>query len=290
MKDRLVKATSGGIRVYAAVTTDLVNDAVIRHKCQPTASAALGRTMTGALMLAANLKNEEAVTLTFKGDGPLGKIVADAVPEGFVRGYVEHPETDIPLNASGKLDVGRAVGAGIMTVTRFTGLKNPITGSAEIVSGEIAEDITNYLYTSEQTPSAVGLGVLVDTDLTIKASGGFIAQPLPEATDSKITQLEENIKALRPVSSMIADGIDGEGIIRELLSGFDDLKILSSTNLSFRCHCSRERVESVLISLGYDELSSLASEGHAEVVCPFCCEKYQFNESELQDLCEKVRK
>ena len=165
MKDHLVKAVADGVRVYAAVTTDLVNEAIRRHDCYPVAAAALGRTMTGALLFAANLKNKEAVTITFDGHGPLGKVTADAVPEGFVRGAVGNPHVNLPLNAKGKIDVGGGVGAdGMVTVTRFTGLRNPVTGSTALTDGEIADDLTKYLYDSEQTPSSVGLGVLVDPD------------------------------------------------------------------------------------------------------------------------------
>ena len=153
MKDHLVKATADSVRIYAAVTTDIVNEAIRRHNCYPVAAAALGRTMTAALLMAANLKNKEAITIKFAGDGPLGKVTADATPEGFVRGYVDNPQVDLPLNPNGKLDVGIGIGFGNLSVTRFTGMKNPVTGSAEIISGEIADDLTNYLYISEQTPS-----------------------------------------------------------------------------------------------------------------------------------------
>ena len=174
MSDILVKAITKGVRVYAAVTTDLVNEAIRRHDCYPIAAAALGRTMTGALLMAANLKNQEAITIDFRGDGPLGSITADATPDGSVRGYVHNRHADLPLNAQGKLDVGGAIGQGLVTVTRFTGLGEPMRGSCEIVSGEIAEDLTNYLYVSEQTPSSVGLGVLVDKDFKAVAAGGFM--------------------------------------------------------------------------------------------------------------------
>ena len=193
MKDTLVKAIAGDFRIYAARTTTLVGEAVRRHDCHPVAAAALGRTMTGALLLAANLKNEEALTVKFAGDGPLGTVVADAVPEGFVRGCVDHPQADLPLNAAGKLDVGAGVGAGLVSVTRFTGLKEPVVGSCEILTGEIAEDLTKYLYDSEQTPSSVALGVLVAPDFTILAAGGFFVQPLPGASEEGLTRLEENL-------------------------------------------------------------------------------------------------
>lgn len=283
MQDHLVKAIADGVRVHAAITTNLVNKATQLHNCYPVASAALGRTMTGALLMAANLKNKECITVKFNGDGPLGNIVADATSDGFVRGYIEHPHVDLPLNSLGKLDVGGGVGRGIVSVTRFTGLKEPITGSSEIVSGEIAEDLTNYLYVSEQTPSSVGLGVLVDTDLKAIAAGGFILQPLPDATDEVITKLEQNLQKIRPVSTMVHDGLDARGIIAELLQGFD-IEYLSTTDLSFKCQCSRQRIESVLMSLNQNDLASLVDDGHAEVCCHFCGEKYQFDKDELEAL------
>ena len=280
MKDHLVKAIADGVRVYAAVTTNLVNEGIRRHECYPVASAALGRTMTGALLLAANLKNKECITVKFCGDGPLGNVVADATPEGFVRGYVQHPHVDLPLNSKGKLDVGGGIGAGIVSVTRFTGLKDPITGSCEIVTGEIAEDLTSYLYVSEQTPSSVGLGVLVDTDLKASAAGGFIIQPLPDASDETITKLEENLKKIKPVSTMVHEGLDARGIIAKLLDGFD-IEYLTTTDLAFKCQCSKQRIEDMLMTLNKLDLQSLIDDGHAEVCCHFCGEKYQFTKEEL---------
>lgn len=290
MKDHLVKAIAKGVRVYAAVTTDLVNEAVRRHDCYPVASAALGRTMTGALLLAANLKNKECITVKFSGDGPLGNVAADASPEGFVRGCVDHPHVNLPLNAKGKLDVGGGIGAGLMSVTRFTGLKDPITGSCEIVSGEIAEDLTNYLFVSEQTPSSVGLGVLVGTDLKVMAAGGFIIQPLPDADDETITKLEENLKRIKPVSAMVEEGLDARGIIAELLHGFEGVEYLTTTDLAFKCQCSKKRIEQVLLSLSKKDLQSLIDDGKAEVCCHFCGEKYEFNKQELQALFNAAQK
>lgn len=286
MKDHLVKATAEGVRVYAAVTTTLVGRAVKRHDCYPVAAAALGRTMTGALLLAANLKNEseEAVTIKIQGGGPLGKIVADAVPEGYTRGYVENPHVELPLNDKGKIDVAGGVGRnGLISVTRFTGLKKNITGSAEIVSGEIAEDLTNYLYVSEQTPSSIGLGVLVDTDLRIKAAGGFFIQPLPDASDEVITHLENNLKSINSVTELVTSGLDAKGIITKIFEGLE-VNFLSTTDLRFRCHCSKKRIREVLSSLSREDLQSLIDDGQAEVNCQFCGQKYQFTAEELQKL------
>lgn len=283
MSDKLVKAITKGVRVYAAVTTDLVNEAIRRHDCYPVAAAALGRTMTGALLLAANLKNKEALTVNIRGDGPLKNITADAVPEGFVRGYVADPHVELPLNDRGKLDVGGGVGQGLVTVTRFTGLREPMRGSSEIVTGEIAEDLTNYLYVSEQTPSSIGLGVLVDTDLSAKAAGGFIIQPMPDADEETISRLEENLQKLRPVTTMIDEGKDAREIILEIMNGFE-MEFLTTTDLAFRCQCSKERLEDVLLNLNHDDMESLIADGQAEVCCHFCGEKYHFTREELQHL------
>lgn len=283
MSDKLVKAITKGVRVYAAVTTDLVNEAIRRHDCYPVAAAALGRTMTGALLLAANLKNKEALTVNIRGDGPLKNITADAVPEGFVRGYVADPHVELPLNDRGKLDVGGGVGQGLVTVTRFTGLREPMRGSSEIVTGEIAEDLTNYLYVSEQTPSSIGLGVLVDTDFSAKAAGGFMIQPMPDADEETISRLEENLQKLRPVTTMIDEGKDAREIILEIMNGFE-MEFLTTTDLAFRCQCSKERLEDVLLNLNHDDMESLIADGQAEVCCHFCGEKYHFSREELQHL------
>ena len=283
MSDKLVKAITKGVRVYAAVTTDLVNEAIRRHDCYPVAAAALGRTMTGALLLAANLKNKEALTVNIRGNGPLKNITADAVPEGFVRGYGADPHVELPLNDKGKLDVGGGVGQGLVTVTRFTGLREPMRGSSEIVTGEIAEDLTNYLYVSEQTPSSIGLGVLVDTDFSAKAAGGFMIQPMPDADEEIISKLEANLQKLRPVTTMIDEGKDAKEIILEIMSGFD-MEFLTTTDLAFKCQCSKERLEDVLLNLNHDDMESLIADGQAEVCCHFCGEKYHFTKEELQHL------
>lgn len=278
--DQLVKATAEGIRIYAAVTTDLVAEGAQRHSCGALATAALGRTMTAALLMAANLKDKECITLKFNGDGPLGNVTADASSEGFVRGYVKHPDIELPLN-NGKLAVGQGIGQGLLSVTRFTGVKEPFTGSCEIYNGEIAEDITRYLFQSEQTPSSVGLGVLIGTDGATQAAGGFIVQPLPDASEEAIGKLENNLKDLEPISSMVHEGLDGKAIIQRIMKGFEDIHFLTTTNLSFKCQCSKNRTEDILVTLSHDDLTAMVEEGHAEVVCQFCGEKYQFNKEDL---------
>ena len=282
MKDHIIKATANGIRVFATVTTDLVEEARTRHNCSPLAIAALGRTMTGALLLAANLKTDESLTIRVSGNGPLKEIVADALANGEVRGYVKNPYIDLPLN-NGKLAVGDGVGAGHIYVTRFTNLKQPFTGSTELVTGEIAEDLTNYLMTSEQTPSSVGLGVLVGTNLKIMAAGGFLIQALPDVEESAIDMLEENLKSLAPISQLISEGKDGAGIIAEIFKGMA-VNYYDTTAVSFKCQCNKEKIEKVLISLGEAELNHLIAEGKAEVKCHFCSQAYYLNKEELEKL------
>ena len=229
------------------------------------------------------------MTVKIQGNGSLGKIVADAVPEGYARGYVDNPHVDLPLNSKGKIDVAGGVGHnGLITVTRFTGLKQNITGSAEIVTGEIAEDLTNYLYISEQTPSSIGLGVLVNTDLSIKAAGGFFVQPLPNASDKVIDRLENNLSKINSVTDLVDDGLDAKEIIDKIFEGFD-INVLDETELKFYCHCNRQRIEEILMSLGNEDLQSLIDDGHAEVSCQFCGKKYQFTAAELA-LCKKSGK
>ncbi|MGI6092656.1 MAG: Hsp33 family molecular chaperone HslO [Veillonellaceae bacterium] len=289
MSDNLIRATVPGVRVFAAVTTELVEDARQRHDCYPVASAALGRTMTAALLLAANLKSDESLTIRFSGDGPLGEIIADAHSTGIVRGYVRNPHVELPLRGN-KLDVGKAVGQqGHIYVTRFTGLKQPFTGSAPLVSGEIAEDITNYLMVSEQTPSSVGLGVLVNPDLTVQAAGGFLIQALPNCDDDVLDKIEHNLATLPPVSQLISDGKDAAGIIEMIFNGLP-ISFYDAMPLKFSCPCSVERVSNMLISLGASELNEMIEEGKAEVCCHFCAEKYQFSRKELQALLHTINR
>ena len=287
MKDYLIKATVPGVRAFCTVTTEAVAEAVERHNCYPIAAAALGRTMTASLLLAANLKTNECITVRICGNGPLGEVVADAGANGIVRGAVRNPHVDLPLN-NGKLDVGGAIGIGLISVTRFTGMKQPFTGSSHLVTGEIAEDLTNYLACSEQTPSSVGLGVLVDPDLSVAAAGGFLIQALPECEEEVISKVEENLTKIPPVSQMIKEGITPEQMAERIFEGLPVI-IYDPMKIEFGCQCSKERIEEVLISLGKEELASMAEEGHAEVCCKFCNEKYQFDKDELTTLLNAVK-
>ena len=283
MTDYLLRATAGGIRLFAAVTTGLTEEARRRHQLSPLATAALGRLMTGGLLLAAKLKTNEAITVRVQGDGPLGELVADAYGNGMVRGHVTHPLADLPLNEQGKLPVGAGVGQGQLFVTRFTNLKQPVTGTSPLVSGEIAEDITEYLYISEQTPSSVALGVRIQTDLQVEAAGGFFVEPMPEATDEEISKLEENLRKLPPVSTVLLQEEGAEKLLQALTEGLP-LKIHDRQELQFSCPCSREKVEAMLISLGPEELASMEQEGKTEIVCHFCTEKYSFDSKALAEL------
>jgi molecular chaperone Hsp33 len=282
MNDHLVKATVPGVRAFAAVTTGLCEEARRRHDCFPVAAAALGRTMTAALLLAANLKTDEYLTIRVAGDGPLGGVIADAHALGTVRGYVRNPHVDLPLNGH-KLPVGRAVGGGQIHVTRFTGLKQPFTGTAPLVSGEIGEDVANYLLVSEQTPSSVALGVLVDTDYTVAAAGGLMVQAMPGADDAVLAKIEANLAALPPVSELVRGGADAALLLLKAFAGLE-ATVFKPARLAFLCQCSTERVEGMLVSLGRDELAALAAEGQAEVRCHFCGAKYAVGGDRLAEL------
>lgn len=201
-----------------------------------------------------------------------------------MRGYVEHPKVDLPLNAKGKLDVGGGIGAGILSVTRFTGLKEPVVGSSSIQTGEIAEDLVKYLYDSEQTPSSISLGVLVAPDLSALAAGGFFVQPLPGASEEALERMEKHLASLPSVSDMVHQGMTAQDIAAKVMEGCGRLEFLSETELSFRCSCSKERIENILLALGREDLASLVEDGKAEVCCHFCGEAYRFTGEELQKL------
>ncbi|GGB93891.1 MULTISPECIES: Hsp33 family molecular chaperone HslO [Staphylococcus] len=290
--DYIVKALAygGQIRAYSALTTESVQEAQTRHYTWPTASAALGRTMTATLMMGAMLKGEQKLTVTVDGQGPIGKIIADADANGHVRGYVTNPQTHFPLNNVGKLDVGRAVGSnGALTVVKDVGLKDYFSGSSPLVSGELGDDFTYYFAKSEQTPSSVGLGVLVNPDNSIKAAGGFIIQVMPGAEEETINKLEEVINNMTPVSKLIDQGLTPEEILFEVL-GEDNVQILENMPTSFECNCGHEKFLNAIKGLGQAEIESMINEDHgAEAECHFCRNKYQYSESELQELLEKMQ-
>jgi molecular chaperone Hsp33 len=289
MSDYLLRATAmeGKVRAFAVQSTAIVEELRRRHQTTPTATAALGRTVSVALMMGAMLKGNDKLTVQVKGDGPLGQIVVDANAFGEVRGYVDHPEAELPLNELGKLDVAGVVGTeGFIYVTKDQGLKEAYRGSTPIISGELAEDFTYYFAKSEQTPSAVALGVLVDKDQTVKASGGFIIQLLPGMTDEEIDHMEMVLSQLKPITTLLDQGATLEHILKSIVS---DVVVWDQMDVLFRCQCSRERVEQTLISLGRSELEAiLLEDGNAEVVCQFRNEPYVFKGEQLQELISKI--
>ncbi|MDP1512958.1 Hsp33 family molecular chaperone HslO [Paenibacillus sp. CMAA1739] len=289
-QDRLIRGTAmdGRVRAFAVRTTQLVEELRRRHDTYPTATAALGRTLTAGAIMGSMLKGKERLTIQVKGDGPIGQIVVDANAVGEVRGYVTEPHVHLPSNSMGKLDVAGAVGTeGFIHIIKDLGLKEPYRGSIPIISGELGEDFTYYFAKSEQTPSAVGLGVLVDTDNSVIVAGGFIIQLLPGLSDDEITAIENAVGSIPPVTALLDQGLELEEMLRWMLP---DVRVLDEMDIHFQCECSRERVEKTLISLGESELKQLIEEeGQAEVVCHFCNEAYQFNKDELQSLLDQAK-
>lgn len=287
MSDYLVRGLglNDEIRILAVDTTETINEAVSRHGAYPTAAAALGRSMTAAVLMGAMLKNEEKVTATIEGGGPIGAIVADSDAKGHVRGYLGNPQVHFDLNESGKLDVRRAVGTdGYLRVVKDIGLKEHFTGSTEIVSGEIGEDFAYYFYTSEQVPSIVGLGVLVNPDNTIKASGGFIIQVLPGASEETFEFLDEISKEMTPVSQQIDNGLSPHGIIDAAI-GEKNWRELSEMPVSFQCNCSKDRFLNAISALDPAEIMTMIKEdGGAEADCHFCRNKVWIEGEELKEL------
>lgn len=291
-QDYIVKALAfdGDIRAYAAVTTNAVQEGQTRHYTWPTASAALGRTMTATVMMGAMLKGDQKLTVTVDGQGPIGRIVADANAKGDVRAYVTNPQTHFPLNDQGKLDVKRAVGTnGTLTVVKDVGMKDYFSGSSPIVSGELGEDFTYYYATSEQVPSSVGLGVLVNPDNSIKAAGGFVIQVMPNAKEETIEKVEQAITHMTPVSQLIDQGLSPEALLTEIL-GKEHVKFLETVPVKFECNCSHEKFLNAIKGLGEAEIQSMIDEDHgAEAECHFCRTKFQYSEAELKGLIEELQ-
>lgn len=282
MEDILTKATADGVRIYALSTTNLVREAAQKHGCSHLASAALGRAMSGALLLAAMMKDGERISLRLKGDGPLGEVVADA-EGGSVRGYVENPDAFLPLRADGKLDVGGGVGQGNIIVTRYLQNAEPFTGYCELADGEIASDLTKYLYVSEQTPSSVALGVLVDKDGQVTAAGGFFIQAMPGCADEVLAKLEENVSLTPYVTQLLEIGYTPAKMIEILGRGLD-VDIKESLPLQFKCRCSRDRILAALGALDKKSLAELAQDEVTEAHCQFCNTTYTFTQDEVQKL------
>lgn len=295
MADTILRAinTDGTIRIFAADTTGLVNRAVQIHKTYPTPTAALGRLLTAASMMGVMLKGEnDTITLRIKGDGPIGGVIAVGNSLGNVKGYVINPTAEVEHKYPGKLDVGKGIGKGTLSVICDLGLKEPYCAQTELVSGEIAEDITAYYAISEQTPSAVALGVLVDKDGSVIKAGGFILQLMPGSTDETAKKLEENLSKLESVTTMLSKNMSLEDIIFAVTSGFD--MFINNKDVchpQYKCDCSRERVERALISMGKKEMQSLIDDQKtAELTCQFCDKVYNFSEDELKNLLKSCTK
>ncbi len=293
MKDYIIRAVTddGSIRAFACYSRQIVNEAFRHHQTTPVATAALGRTLTAASMMGAMLKGEnDTVSIQLTGNGPLGRVLAVSDSKSNVKGYVDYPNADMPLNSNGKLDVGRAVGTdGFLTVINDIGMKEPYIGKIPLVTGEVGDDLTKYFAVSEQIPSAVGLGVLVDKDYTAKTAGGFIIQVMPEATEDDISKLEQNLNQVNSVTALFEEGKTLEDILNILLFGFS-YHITDTIDTQYYCNCSRERVEKALISLGAEEIEKIIQEdGKAELSCHFCSNKYEFSKEDLKTLAEEIK-
>lgn len=291
MSDYLVKALAyeGFVRAYAVNATETIAEAQRRHDTWNTSSAALGRTMIGALMLGATLKGDDKMTVKIEGNGPAGAIVVDSNGKGEVKGYIKNPHISLPLNEIGKIDVRGAVGTeGMFTVIKDLGLKEPFSGQTPIVSGEIGEDFTYYLAVSEQIPSAVGVSVLVDTDDSIKTAGGFMIQIMPGASDEIIDQIEARLKETARISTLLDEGQTPEEILQNLLAT-DDVEFLEKMPVQFKCDCSKEKFASAIITLGAEQIQELIDQDHgAEAVCAFCNNKYEYSEEDLYELKQEI--
>lgn len=288
MQDQLVRAmtTDGHVKAVAVTGRDLVEKARTIHTLLPVATAALGRTLLASSMMGDMLKSDQAsLTLQLKGGGPLGTVLAVSDSQGNVRGYVQNPHVELMEKERGKLDVGSAVGTdGSLTVIKDLGMKEPYVGTIGLFSGEIADDIAMYFVESEQIPTACALGVLIGTDQSVTAAGGYLIQLLPGADESMISKIEAGIHRVGSVSPALERGLDAEGLLREVLSDFE-LEILETHPISYRCYCSEERVTRALISMGKEELSSMiAEQGEAELTCQFCDQVYHYSKEQLEAL------
>lgn len=292
MNDYIVRAVAADsqIRAFAAVTTETVETARKDHNTSPVATAALGRLLTGGAMMGVMMKGEnDILTLQIKGDGPINGITVTADSKGRVKGYVGNPQVLIPANSKGKLDVSGAVGNGILNVIKDMGLKEPYSGQVALQTGEIAEDLTYYFAVSEQVPSAVGLGVLMNKDNTVRQAGGFIVQVMPFAEESTIAKLEQNVQKIQSVTTLLEQGHTPESLLEQVLEGFD-IEINDTIPTEFYCNCDKNRVEKALISIGRKELNELIQEGkEVELNCHFCNTNYVFSVEELKEILRKCK-
>lgn len=292
MSNELVRAIAANaqIRAFACNTREMAEDARRAHNTSPVVTAALGRLLSAGAMMGSMLKGDkDLLTLQVKGDGPMKGLTVTADAKGCVKGYPIVPDVIVPANALGKLDVGGAIGKGTLSVIKDMGLKEPYVGQTQLQTGEIAEDLTYYFAASEQVPSAVGLGVLMNKDNTVRQAGGFIIQLMPFAEEGVIARLEENLAKVASVTALLEEGNSPTGMLQILLDGMDP-EITDTSEVFFRCNCSKERIERVLISLGKEELSDMIQEGEPiEVNCQFCNKSYSFTVDELKTLAAKSK-
>ncbi|MBM7834117.1 Hsp33 family molecular chaperone HslO [Clostridium sardiniense] len=293
MKDKIIRGTAknGMVRFIGGITTNLVNEGTSLHECTPVASAALGRMLTACSLMGVQLKSDkEAITLKIDGGGELRGVTVTGHSDGSVKGFIGNSSVDLPLKENGKLDVSGAVGInGLLYVIKDMGLKDPYVGQVPIYTGEIAEDLAYYFTVSEQTPSAVSLGVLVDKDLSIKAAGGFIIQMMPDADELLADIITYRLQEMKPITTLIDEGMTIEQIIEEV---FEDMepRILDNIEPQYKCDCSKERIEKALISIGEEELRNIYNDGKdEEIVCHFCNRKYKVTHDEIGELLEKCK-
>ena len=292
MNDYIIRGTAANdqVRFFAAYTKDVVETARQKHNTSPVATAALGRLLTAGAMMGSMCKNDsDVITLQIQCSGPIGGLTVTADSKANVKGYVNNPDVMLPPSKEGKLDVGKALDLGVLTVIKDIGLKEPYSGQTHLVSGEIAEDLTYYFAASEQVPSAVGLGVLMNKDNTVRQAGGFIVQVMPFAEEETIAKLEENVQKIQSVTTLLEQGHTPESLLEQVLDGFD-IEINDTIPTEFYCNCSKSRVERALISIGRKELNELIQEGkEVELNCHFCNKNYIFSVEELKEILRKCK-
>lgn len=293
MNDYIVRATAANnqIRAFAATTRTMVETARAAHNTSPVATAALGRLLTAGAMMGSMMKNDsDMLTIQIKCDGPIKGLTVTADVKGNVKGYVENPNVMLPPSPKGKLDVASALGLGVLSVIKDMGLKEPYVGDTILVTSEIAEDLTYYFATSEQVPSSVGLGVLMERDNTVKQAGGFIVQVMPFVEEAVVEQLEKNIANISSVTSMLDKGYTPEKILETVLEGMD-VEFTQTMPTQFNCNCSKDRVEKALISIGKKDIQEMIEEGKdIEMHCHFCNTRYHFSVEELKEIFKKASK